>query len=218
MNDYKRIEQLLSYLDKNPRKLSRELGMKTPQRFYDIKAGKCGISKDLVSLITEKFLNINPSWLLCGEGEMLKSDAAGAKDSEPRKSLTSGVPYFDVDFAAGFDVMVNNQTIMPEYLIDFKRYADATCWCNVVGRSMEPELVPGDIIALKKVEDISFLLLHEIYAIVTKNGLRTIKRLDKGHSPDHYMLVATNPEFGDQEIPASMIETVYQVLGCMKRL
>lgn len=135
-------------------------------------------------------------------------------------SITSGVPYYNVDFIGGFDIVLNDQTTKPEYLIDFKKYNEATCWCNVTGHSMEPEITHGDIIALKRIDDISFLPFGEVYAIITTNGMRTIKRLGPAQTPDHYSLIPTNKssEYGVQEIPKSMVQTVYQVLGCMKRL
>lgn len=138
----------------------------------------------------------------------------------PKINYVEGVPYYDVDFIGGFDIVLNDQTIDPEYLIDFKKYNEATCWCNVTGHSMEPEITHGDIIALKKIDDISFLPLGEVYAIVTTNGMRTIKRLGPSTDPKCYTLVPTNksPEYGIQELPKNMIQHVFQVLGCMKRL
>lgn len=179
----------------------------------------------------------NINWLQTGEGEMLSSANKEGEKKEtldepigkiktdedydsPKVSYTKGVPYYNVDFIGGFDLILNDQTFIPEYLIDFKKYNEATCWCNVTGHSMEPEINHGDIIALKKIEDPSFLPLGEVYAIVTTNDMRTIKRLGKGDDKDHYNLVPTNksPEYGIQEIPKNMILTIFQVLGCMKRL
>lgn len=73
-------------------------------------------------------------------------------ETEPVISYTVGVPYYNVDFIGGFDIVLNDQTTKPEYLIDFKKYNEATCWCNVTGHSMEPEITHGDIIALKKLK------------------------------------------------------------------
>lgn len=139
---------------------------------------------------------------------------------EPTINYKKGIPYYNVDFIGGFDIVLNDQTVNPEYLIDFKKYNGATCWCNVTGHSMEPEITHGDIIALKKIEDFSFLPFGEVYAIVTKNGMRTIKRIGPASSPDKFSLIPTNksPEYGIQEIQKDMIYIVYQVLGCMKRL
>lgn len=74
MAEYQRIEQLLKHLDMSARALALALGLKNPQIFYDIKAKKCGISKELAAKIQEHFLDISAAWLLTGEGEMLKSE------------------------------------------------------------------------------------------------------------------------------------------------
>lgn len=174
-------------------------------------------SPQKIQMIIGVYPDLNQSWLLTGEGEMLNSVKI---DSEPQINFTKGVPYYNVDFIGGFDIVLNDQTISPEYLIDFRKYNEATCWCNVTGHSMEPEITHGDIIALKKIEDKSFLPLGEVYAIVTTNGMRTIKRLGPSSDPKCYTLVPTNksPEYGIQELPKDMIEHIFQVLGCMKRL
>ncbi|WP_440441036.1 S24 family peptidase [Phocaeicola coprocola] len=172
--------------------------------------------RSTIDKISKSYPELNTNWLLTGEGGMLLDSI----DSVPQKSFTNGVPYYNVDFIGGFDIVLNDQTAKPEYLIDFKKYNEATCWCNVTGHSMEPEITHGDIIALKKIEDKSFLPLGEVYAIVTTNGMRTIKRLGPSSDPKCYTLVPTNksPEYGIQELPKDMIEHIFQVLGCMKRL
>jgi phage repressor protein C with HTH and peptisase S24 domain len=176
-------------------------------------------TSDILGQIVNIVDDVNALWLLTGNGTPF-SNTEPENDDKPQISFTKGVPYYNVDFIGGFDIVLNDQTIIPEYLIDFKKYNDATCWCNVTGHSMEPEITHGDIIALKKIEDKSFLPLGEVYAIVTTNGMRTIKRLGPSSDPKCYTLVPTNksPEYGIQELPKDMIEHIYQVLGCMKRL
>lgn len=72
MTDYQRIESLLCALNyRSVRAFAVSLNV-NPQIFYDIKAGKCGISRDLSRVILGKYSSINPEWLLTGEGEMLK--------------------------------------------------------------------------------------------------------------------------------------------------
>lgn len=171
-----------------------------------------------ITRFNNAFGNIfNIDWIIKEQGDMLIS---GNKVTVPQINYTKGVPYYNVDFIGGFDIVLNNQTINPEYLIDFQKYNEATCWCNVSGHSMEPEINNGDIIALKKIEDFSFLPLGEVYAIVTTNGMRTIKRLGPSQNPECYTLVPTNksPEYGIQELRKDMIQHIFQVLGCMKRL
>lgn len=74
MTEYQRIEQLLKYKEMSARALAIALGLKSPQIFYDIKAGKCGISKELATKIQDYFLNISAAWLLTGEGDMISRD------------------------------------------------------------------------------------------------------------------------------------------------
>lgn len=177
------------------------------------------ISAKVVSNILRIYPELSPEWVLTGEGSMLKKENA-VKSNFPVKSEDKGVPYYNVDFVGGFDLVINDQTTIPEYLIDFPKYNEATCWCNVTGHSMEPEITHGDIIALKKIEDISFLPYGEIYAIVTKNEMRTTKRIGPSQNKDCYSLIPTNksPEYGVQELPKEMVRIVFKVLGCMKRL
>ena len=177
------------------------------------------ISAKVVSNILRIYPELSPEWVLTGEGSMLKKENA-VKSNFPVKSEDKGVPYYNVDFVGGFDLVINDQTTIPEYLIDFPKYNEATCWCNVTGHSMEPEITHGDLIALKKIEDVSFLPYGEIYAIVTKNEMRTIKRIGPSQNKDCYSLIPTNksPEYGVQELPKEMVRIVFKVLGCMKRL
>lgn len=147
------------------------------------------------------------------------SKSVKAGDKSPKKSYLEGVPYYDVDFIGGFDEIINDQSSVPAYLINFKPYEKATCWCNITGHSMEPEINHGDIIALRKIDDWSYLPYGEIYAIVTKNEMRTVKRLGPGNTSHTYMLIPSNKAAGyaPQEIEKDNILFVYQVMGCMKK-
>lgn len=69
--DYQRISEVLNYANMSANKFANHIGLKTPQVFYDIKAGKCGVSKDLATKIKDKYLNMSLTWLLTGEGSML---------------------------------------------------------------------------------------------------------------------------------------------------
>lgn len=173
----------------------------------------------------KKFSNIfNEEWIINGEGPMLLADSENNDSvvkSTPTISYTHGNPYYNVDFLGGFDIILNDQTINPEYLIDFKKYADADCWCNISGHSMEPLISNGDIIAIKQINDWrEFLLYGETYGIVT-NDMRTVKivtKSDKGDDYIHLIPVNKSGEYQPQDLPKKLITHVFRVLGCMKKL
>lgn len=172
----------------------------------------------------------NLNWLLDGDGEMLNAQADTANsntqikvtyEDRPRISHVSGRPYYNVDFIGGFDLVLNDQTIVPEYNIDFAPYnQDGVVWCNITGNSMQPKISHGDIIAIKEVvgwQD--YLSMGEIYAVVTANHLRTVKIIRQGKSEGTLRFIPINTaEFDEQEVPIKMITRVFEVLGCMKRL
>lgn len=162
-------------------------------------------------IIDMPMYRINIDWLLTGRGEMLEKETP-----KPEKNYTDGSPYYDVDFECGFDELMHPGAPNPECLIRMPGYEKATMWCNATGRSMEPEISNGDIIALQRIEDFSFLPFGAVYAIITTNGLRTIKRLGRSETPGCYKLIPTNPEYDSQDIPIKMIYCVYRVMGSMK--
>lgn len=167
-----------------------------------------------ITLIVENYPLYDANWLLTGDGEMLKSE-----NMKPSKSQSKGVPYYNVDFIGGFDLVMSDQTLRPDYLIDFQKYNDADCWCNVTGHSMEPEINNGDIIALKEVKEWqTFLPFGEVYGIVT-NEHRTIKRVTASTKEGFLKLVPTNKssEYQPQDIPVSIIIRIFRVLGCVKK-
>lgn len=154
---------------------------------------------------------INMEWLLTGEGEMLD-----AEESQPEKNYSQGVPYYDEDFLLGFDEIAAPNSESPEYLIRMPGYEKATLWCNASGHSMEPEISNGDILALQRIDDFSFLPFGDIYGFITTNGMRTIKRLGRSDNPGYYRLIPTNTSYDEQEIPIDKIAMVYRVMGTMK--
>lgn len=181
------------------------------------------------------FGTINPNWLITGEGPMLISDDNSQADTMsvnntsghqevnvPSISYTHGRPYFNVDFLGGFDIIINDQTVLPEYNIDFKPYnKDGVMWCNITGHSMEPLVSSGDVIAIKEMKDWrDFILYGEVYGIVTED-MRTVKVVTKSERGQDFMrLVPINKseEYKPQDIPIKLITHVFKVVGCMKKM
>lgn len=169
-----------------------------------------------------KCFDINLKWLLTGEGSMF--DVYKSCNNSNTRNLTiinqdyKGSPYYNVDFIGGFDLLMNDQTINPDFYINYPPYnKDGVVWVNLTGRSMEPELSNGDIIALKPMNTpIQYLPTKEIYAIVTEEW-RTVKRIELSDRDGFIRLLPSNPEYKAQEIPISMITRVYAVLGSIRK-
>lgn len=210
----KKVQETLGY--KSQQAFANALGIKQGS-LSDVYRAKNGIGVSSSIKIALSNLGIDLDWLRTGEGSMLRTPEATEEIAQVTED--KGRPYYDVDFMGGYGEFLDNPSSSPvSYMIDYPPYnKDGVFYMNVRGDSMSPELISGEKVALRLVEDWqSFLFFGKIYGIVTRNGLRTIKRLRKGKDDDHYLLQATNPDYDNQEIPIAQIERVFEVLGSIR--
>lgn len=212
-----RIEKLVWESKLTPRRFAIEVGIDTSNFSRKLKGTLPWTIND-INRISEK-LRVRKGWLLDGEGQMMKApdEVLDQIPAMPTRSYDAraGVPFFNVEFELGFDILGTDNRSTPDYMIDFKPYNTADCWCTSKGNSMYPTISGGDIIAMKKIEDFHILMNNEIYGIVTVNGLRTIKRVkDNG---DTITLIPDNKNgYDEQTIEKKDVMHVFQVLGCIK--
>ncbi|WP_372643466.1 helix-turn-helix transcriptional regulator [Ancylomarina sp.] len=197
----------------------KETGIK--RGLLDADKLKSTVTDVVVAKIIATYSDINPIWLITGEGKMLlNEEEKGSNNISPSVSPESevGVPYYDVDFSGGFNAIFNNQTLLPDHNIVFAPFKDAQLWCNVTGNSMAEKINHGDIIAIKELTDWEEnILFGEIYAVVT-NHLRTIKIIRKSNNENNYRLVPINTnEFDENEVKKTSILKVFTVLGAIKK-
>ena len=215
MTKKERLEALIAhYSDGKPTRFAKHIGV-APSTI------STWIARDTFDydLLFTKCEMISPEWLLTGNGSMLKTALQEAMAVEPVRSESpnKGAPYYDVDFLGGFDLTFNEQTINPEYNIDFKPFnKPGVTWVNITGHSMEPKINHGDIIALKecRLEDVQY---GEIYAVVL-DTIRTVKILRKAKDPNRMRYVPINEEnYDEQEYDNSRILRIFEVLGNISR-
>lgn len=169
-----------------------------------------GIGADVMNRISIQFPDLNTSWLLTGEGEMLKSscDVVSQKSSNTRPRI----PY---DAAAG--TLTETVEGVAEYQCEqvpiigvFPRY-DFTI--RIVGRSMEPEYFAGDEVACLRVNEKRFLQWGRVHVLDTTQGV-VIKRI-YGNG-DCIVCKSFNPEFPDFSIPKEDIRSYNLVVGSIR--
>ena len=171
-----------------------------------------------LDVIYTKCEGIDFNWLFTGVKSKNTQSVKPYNDNLTINHEFIGSPYYNVDFIGGFDLILNDQTINPDFYINYPPYnKEGVVWVNLTGCSMEPELRPGDIVALKPVNTpIQYLPTNEIYAIVTED-YRTVKRIELSEREGFVRLRPSNPEYKEQEIPIEMISKVYAVLGSIRK-
>lgn len=196
-------------------------GVKTSQVIRE----RNGLSNKLLEEILEAYPEINKTWLLTGEGKPLKTydnlpQSLTVEDNQPK--YLSGVPYYeDLDVSASVVTTFSDYKEIPTFYINYKHFNDCDAYVPVMGDSMEPKYCNGEIIAIRKINNIDALLPGEAYLVITSpeaNSLRTIKCVFKSPDNSKIILRSINPNYaGDTEIYKKDVLSIYFVKGKISR-
>lgn len=157
------------------------------------------IQPKTLNKITTHYVDLNPSWLLTGEGEMIRKENTYEK---------KGIPFYaDLPVSAGkLDVIISDAS--PSGYVDLPGLR-ARALFPVVGCSMKPDINPGDVIGIETVETPEHIDPDKVYLIIT-NDQRMIKHLEPDEE-DNDILWGVSPNYKKIKIYKSEIKYIYQV-------
>lgn len=217
----KAIDRLFKYLDANnisPYNFEKKVGFSNGY-LRKQQERKANLGEEKLRAIVKNVPALSLEFLLFGHNSNTKETIVSEPGPVYERSSDRGVPYYDVDFAGGFDLVYNDNTIHPSYFIDFAPFNDADCYVKLSGESMSPLISHGDLVALKQLSQWDqFILFGEIYAVVTEE-FRTIKIVSAGTDHNNFTLIpySKSPEFANQPIPKDIITHIFQVKGSIKK-
>ena len=156
---------------------------------------------------------LNMEWLRSGQGDMF-SDATPIDHSK-------GIPFYDADFIKSENI----EKIMhdePKHYISIPMLnRNNTFAMTASGSSMYPSISNGDVIVMQTMPDIESIIFGEIYAIITLNGMRTIRRITRSDKPLMIRLIPDNKDkiYGDyQDVQKPEIRRLFRVLCAIRIL
>ena len=162
--------------------------------------------------------DLNRSWLLTGEGEMLKSkndpcdkDGSGNEDIEIEHVRL--LPLFAHGGSlSDFTVSVKDSDC--EKVVSPVKGADFAI--QVTGDSMAPEYPSGSVILIKKINESAFIEWGKAYVLDTENG-SVVKKVVPSDKEGCIRCVSINPDpsFDPFDVPLSSVFGIYRVLMCM---
>ena len=218
MNASERIDTLLEMYELNAKALSEMLGMKRPQAIYDILNGKTrSITEKMAIKIVSAFSEINKTWLLTGEGSILKDpqhnkvikDLYDNSDIANPQQRSQKVPIFDLEATAGFSSLYSDlSSAVSDYIIiPNLPPVDGAIYAR--GDSMAPLIESGDIIIFKKVDVCpDNILWGQIYIIsytIDGDDYTVLKYIRQSPRTGCIRLESFNSRFDPQDIPSSSI-------------
>lgn len=128
-----------------------------------------------------------------------------------------GVPFYDVEFTAGFLTVENNSQIKPDSYISHPFFKGCDYVVRASGQSMAKLISHGDAIGLIELKNWKeFFPFGEVYAIVTIDGLRMIKVITKGEDIESFTLISKptdskKEDFPPQQIKINLIKSIFKV-------
>lgn len=225
------VERIKEYLDIKGISIAafeRSIGMSNASFGKSLK-NKGAIGTDKLENILIKYNDISPSWLLTGEGPMLKSassDTSGVKTPAPvtqavqvtKQPMGSrkGIPLIPLSAMAG--AFTSDISVMDYECERYEvpSFEGADFLIPVKGDSMLPTYLSGDLVACQKIalSDI-FFQWNKTYVLDTDQGA-LIKRVRQGSDQQHILLVSDNAIYTPFELPISALHAIALVRGIIR--
>lgn len=230
MELHERIQKIVEYSQLSIPQFSKKVGFKTPQTVRELIKGN---TKTLSYQVREKILNaypsINESWLLTGEGVMMKDQTV--RPAKPGE----GVPVYDIGISdkgvpfigdtehvnagplAGFGEGIAASDITDYVLLPMLKHREGDFAVRTRGRSMidtrhpDQNINDGAIICVRPWHE-RHIQWGEIYCIATTDGY-AVKRLMPSQNDNVLRCVSSNEDEGylPYDVPTADIKGIGKV-------
>lgn len=198
----RRILSILSDKALNVNRASEVLDI--PQRTLNRQLNEGGnISMELICAINKYFPEVSIEWIFNGNGNMYRNecDTMDFENVSPfYKSLT---------VSAGVRDVINDDCELSEKFVSIPGMK-ADFFFPVVGTSMQPEINPGDIIGVNRIDSFSKFDEDKVYMIITRDT-RMIKHCSTGKN-NKDEVICTSPNYPPFTLKKEEIIAMYCVV------
>ena len=218
-----RIQEILVKKNMSTRAFEQTIGCSNGVIARCISKGT-DISSMWVSKIVDTFIDIEPQWLLTGEGPMLRNDKNQDEDRKnipvahrvKQGSSEKGIPLIPISAMAGH--FTGDSSIMAyecqQFVVPVFQGADFLI--QVCGDSMLPTYRSGDLVACQRISTRDlFFQWGKVYVLETDQG-PLIKRLQPGSDADHILIVSDNDSYPSFELHRSHFHAISLVRGVIR--
>lgn len=215
------LERIKDFIDTKGISVSafeRSIGMSNASFGKSLKNGGA-IGTDKLENILNTYPEINPNWLITGNGSMLKSDEQPLPELKKINSRHKGLPLIPMEAIAGFPAIDNDGVSFDDcqhYFIPEFEAKGANFLIRVSGDSMMPLYCNGDIIACRKIAEIHFFQWGGVYVLDTSQGV-LVKYIEEcGKNDDCILCVSENSRYKPFPLPKSDIRSLSTIVGLLR--
>lgn len=187
-------ERIIEYLDKMD--ISKYECYKNTGMSRSVLSQSNGMTEDNLLKFLAYYKDINPVWLITGEGNMLKEEAEVTPQEEKLKIVSESIrkyeerknneivsiPVIEIYAAAGQGYM-NTESIIPTGEINLPKAmfkSNGLRYCvRVKGFSMSPTLQDSDFLIIRHLDPSEWSTMSDehVYLVVDRDGLAYVKRV-----------------------------------------
>lgn len=155
-------------------------------------------------------------WLLNGVGDMYRQ---GTEHKPIAGATYRGLPLIPIEAVAGFNgndmqgVRIEDCT---QYLVPEFMELKADFMIRVSGSSMYPKYSSGDILACRKIQDVSFFQWGKVYVLDSNQGAMVKRLFPCDGQPEKVICKSDNPNYPPFEMQRDDIRSVSIVLGAIR--
>lgn len=211
------MNEVLNYSGLDRATFSSTVGENSSQWIADIlnPRKKVGISKVKATKICSAYPQINMSYLLTGEGNMLKdeSEEDDTEDYDNARSRNT-VPLLPASaFAGSIEGFVPDSISLQKCERIMTPVPGAEMAIPITGDSMEPDYPDGSVAYIRRINDSSFIPWGHTVILDTENGAFIKRIYPDEEDADYVWAKSINPEYPPMHIPRESIYRIFRVLA-----
>lgn len=176
------------------------------------------LAQDKVENIARNYPQLNVAWLMTGEGEMLNVNPKAEEDAEPQQN-TATLPLVPIAAVAGYNGLDEVGVTLaecPQYSVPDFFAVNAEFLIRVSGSSMYPKYSSGDILACRRIREITFLQWGKIYVIDSQQGMMVKRLFEIEGEPDLVLCKSDNENYPPFRLPKEEIRSLSIVVGAIR--
>lgn len=234
------LERLKEYIDHKGVSIAafeKSIGMSNASFSKQLK-NKGAIGTDKLENILKTYTDISPTWLITGEGDMLKQtslpDALKSTNqiistnkstekgtntfAETPKRLPGAIPLVSEQAVGGFvgmDFSISEHDVLAYYVIPKFQFLGVDFMIEVIGDSMIPKFYPGDIIACSIINHTRYIEWNKCHLIATVDRGLIVKRIMPCSDKEYLTAVSDNKDYPPFDIPKDEITGMARIVGCI---
>lgn len=184
------------------------------------------LSQDKVSTIAQNYPELNITWLMTGQGEMLEGENEREDETieeSPKKesvilqtATLPLVPLAAVGGYNGWDEAGVTLAECPQYSVPDFLAVKAEFLIRVSGSSMYPKYSSGDILACRKVQEIRFIQWGKVYVIDGSQGMMVKRLFEIAGDEENILCKSDNENYPPFKIPKDDIRSLSIVVGAIR--